>query len=166
MHRHLIALLLFWERACNIYLLRLRPATSAIIYDFGLKSIAHINKATLSLRLSFCPRQVVLSFSLQDDMAEVESSSSIDTERLSSFLDIDGPDLQSILDSATEGIAFLLQQVQVKVGEFEQISNAKELLEVNYGTPLLWMCLTGSPRGAYYELQGDEYAGATPESCG
>lgn len=99
-------------------------------------------------------------------MAEVESSSSIDTERLSSFLDIDGPDLQGILDSATEGIAFLLQQVQVKAGEFEQISNAKELLEVNYGTTLLWKCLTGSPRGAYYELQGDEYAGATPESCG
>jgi hypothetical protein len=70
-------------------------------------------------------------------MAEVESVSSIDTERLSSFLDIDAPDLQSILDSATDGIAFLLQQVQVKATEFEQISNAKALLEVNYGIPCL-----------------------------
>lgn len=70
-------------------------------------------------------------------MAEVEITSSIDTERLSSFLDIDVPDLQSILDSATEGIAFLLQQVQVKAAEYEQINNAKELLEVNYGMPLL-----------------------------
>ena len=68
-------------------------------------------------------------------MAEVESATSIDTERLSSFLDIDAPDLQTILDSATEGIAFLLQQVQVKATEFEQISNAKALLEVNYGLP-------------------------------
>jgi hypothetical protein len=68
-------------------------------------------------------------------MAEVESATSIDTERLSSFLDIDASDLQTILNSATEGIAFLLQQVQVKATEFEQISNAKALLEVNYGLP-------------------------------
>ena len=66
-------------------------------------------------------------------MAEVEITSSIDTERLSSFLDIDVLDLQGILDSATADIAFLLQQVQVKAGEFEQINNAKELLEVSYG---------------------------------
>ena len=85
---------------------------------------------SLSLSLN-----VVLPSLLQDDMAEVESTSSIDTARLSSFLDIDVPDLQNILDSATEGIAFLLQQVQVKAGEYEQINNAKELLEVNYGTP-------------------------------
>jgi len=66
-------------------------------------------------------------------MADVESSHGIDTQHLSSFLDIDPPDLQSILNSAAEGVVFLLQQVQAKVTEYEEISNAKALLEVNYG---------------------------------
>lgn len=66
-------------------------------------------------------------------MAEVESSHGIDTQRLSSFLDIDTPDLQSILDSAAEGVVFLLHQVQAKATAYEEISNAKALLEVNYG---------------------------------
>jgi hypothetical protein len=70
-------------------------------------------------------------------MADVESSHSIDTQRLSSFLGIDPPDLQSILDSAAEGVVFLLQQVQVKATEYEEISNAKALLEVNYGIQCL-----------------------------
>jgi hypothetical protein len=65
-------------------------------------------------------------------MAEVESV--IDTQRLSSFLDVDAPDLQNILDSAAEGVALLLRQVQVKASEYEEISNAKALLEVKYGT--------------------------------
>jgi hypothetical protein len=67
-------------------------------------------------------------------MAVVEASHSIDTDRLSSFLDIDGPDLQSIIDSAADGVVFLLQQVQVKAMIFEEISNAKQKLEVDYGT--------------------------------
>ena len=66
-------------------------------------------------------------------MAAVETSSLVDKDRLSSFLDIDGPDLQSILDSAAEGVVFLLQQVQVKAKEFEDVNNAKQLLEVNLG---------------------------------
>jgi len=66
-------------------------------------------------------------------MAAVETSPLVDTDRLSSFLDIDGPDLQSILDSATEGVVFLLQQVQVKAKEFEDVNNAKQLLEINLG---------------------------------
>ena len=66
-------------------------------------------------------------------MAEVETSPLVDTDRLSSFLDIDGPDLQSILDSAAEEVVFLLQQVQVKAKEFEDLNNAKQLLEVNLG---------------------------------
>jgi hypothetical protein len=66
-------------------------------------------------------------------MAAVETFQSIDAGRLSSFLDIDPPDLQTILDSAVEGVVFLLQQVQVKATEFEQINNAKTLLEVKYG---------------------------------
>jgi len=66
-------------------------------------------------------------------MAAVESSVFVDTDRLSSFLDIDAPDLQSILDSAAEGVVFLLQQVQVKAKEFDDLNNAKQLLEVNLG---------------------------------
>ena len=66
-------------------------------------------------------------------MAVAAEDSSIDTQRLSSFLDIDAPDLQNILDSAANGVVFLLRQVQVKALEYEAISNAKALLEVNYG---------------------------------
>jgi len=66
-------------------------------------------------------------------MAAVETSPLVDTDRLSSFLDIDGPDLQRILDSAAEGVVFLLQQVQVKAKQFEDVNNAKQLLEVNLG---------------------------------
>jgi hypothetical protein len=66
-------------------------------------------------------------------MAAVETSASLDTDRLASFLDIDPPDLQSVLSSAADGVVFLLQQVQVKAGEYDQLANAKELLEVNYG---------------------------------
>lgn len=66
-------------------------------------------------------------------MAAVESSVPVDTDRLSSFLDIDSPDLQSILESAAEGVVFLLQQVQVKAKEFDDLNNAKQLLEVNLG---------------------------------
>jgi len=66
-------------------------------------------------------------------MAAVETSPLVDTDRLSSFLDIDGPDLQSILDSAAEEVVFLLRQVQVKAKEFEDVNNAKQLLEVNLG---------------------------------
>jgi hypothetical protein len=66
-------------------------------------------------------------------MAAVEPSHVVDTQRLSSFLDIDGPDLEAILNSAADGVVFLLQQVQVKVNEYEEISNAKALLEINYG---------------------------------
>jgi hypothetical protein len=72
-------------------------------------------------------------------MAVVGSSHAIDTDRLSSFLDIDAPDLQSILDSAAEGVVFLLQQVQIKAKEYEEIGNAKALLEVNYGTSCFGM---------------------------
>lgn len=66
-------------------------------------------------------------------MAAAAVESSIDTQRLSSFLDIDALDLQNILDSAAEGLVFLLRQVQVKASEYEEISNARALLEVNYG---------------------------------
>lgn len=65
-------------------------------------------------------------------MAEVESA--LDSQRLSSFLDIDTPDLQVILDAAADGVLFLLKQVLVKASEYEEISNAKALLEVKYGT--------------------------------
>jgi len=66
-------------------------------------------------------------------MAAVATAQTIDTDRLSSFLDIDAPDLQTIIDSAAEGVIFLLQQVQVKATEYEELNSAKELLEVNYG---------------------------------
>lgn len=69
-------------------------------------------------------------------MVEVESA--IDIQHLSSFLDIDSPKLQKILDSAAEGVVLLLKQVQVKASEYEEISNAKTLLEVNYGTFGSW----------------------------
>jgi hypothetical protein len=69
-------------------------------------------------------------------MAEVESA--LDTQRLSSFLDMEAPDLQNIIDSAAEGVVFLLRLVQVKASEYEEISNAKALLEVNYGTSGSW----------------------------
>lgn len=73
-------------------------------------------------------------------MAAVETLPPIDIDatRLSSFLDIDVPDLQSIIDSATEEIRFLLCQVQVKVTDYEQIRQAKDLLEINYRIVLLW----------------------------
>jgi hypothetical protein len=102
------------------------------------KLIAHINSASVCFPPSFdLSNSVGLDFCPYDDMAEVENASSIDTERLSSFLDIDVPDLQSILNSATENIAFLLHQIQVKATEFEQINNAKDVLEVNYGISCL-----------------------------
>ena len=66
-------------------------------------------------------------------MATVESSHVVDTQRLSSFLDIDVPDLEAILNSAAEGVVFLLQQVQVKASEYEEMSNAKALLEIHHG---------------------------------
>jgi len=62
-----------------------------------------------------------------------QSISTIDTDRLSSFLDIDSPDLQNILDSAAEGVIVLLQQIQVKAKEYEEISHAKDELEVTFG---------------------------------
>jgi hypothetical protein len=98
-------------------------------------------------------------------MTAVEMPHSIDMDRLSSFLDIDAPDLQSVLDSASDGVVFLLKQVQDKATEFEILSNEKELLEVNYGT--LWDMEAGlicRTRGSYHECQGDEYAGPTPKS--
>jgi hypothetical protein len=67
-------------------------------------------------------------------MAAVES---LDTVQLSSFLDIDPPDLQNVLDSATEAVVYLLRQVAVKAAEYEQLASEKETLEVNYG-PSLW----------------------------
>lgn len=69
-------------------------------------------------------------------MAEVEPA--LDTQRLSSFLDMEAPDLQNIIDSAAEGLVFLLRLVQVKASEYEDISNAKALLEINYGTSGSW----------------------------
>lgn len=73
-------------------------------------------------------------------MAEVESA--IDIQRLSSFLDIEAPNLQSIIDSAAEGVVFLLKQVQIKASEYEEIGNAKTLLEVNYGASGSWKSCT------------------------
>ena len=61
------------------------------------------------------------------------SIDTIDTDRLSSFLDIDTPDLQSIVDSAAEGVIFLLQQIQLKAKEYEEITHAKDELEVTFG---------------------------------
>lgn len=69
------------------------------------------------------------------EMAVVESFRDVDVQRLSSFLDIDAPDLQHILESAAEGVVFLLKQVQVKAVDYEEISNAKAVLEINYGIP-------------------------------
>jgi len=87
-------------------------------------------------------------------MAEVETQpSTLDTSRLSSFLDIDQLDLQQIIDSAAEGVVFLLQQVQVKATECEQIRNAKDMLEINYGMDLLFggERVDCRARGAYDE---------------
>jgi hypothetical protein len=86
-----------------------------------------------------------------------------DADRLSSFLDIDVPDLQTVLDTASGGVAFILKQVQLKAAEFEQLANEKELLQVDYG---------GSPggeltfraRSSYHECQGNEYERAASES--
>jgi hypothetical protein len=57
----------------------------------------------------------------------------IDTGALSAFLDIDGPDLQDIVNSAAGGVVFLLQQVQQKAREFQEVADAKTQLEVDYG---------------------------------
>lgn len=85
-------------------------------------------------------------------MAAVEPAHAVDTQRLSSFLDIDGPDIQTILDSAAEGVVVLLQQVEVKAREYEEISNAKELLEVKYGIWCLGkVILMSRTRGPYDE---------------
>jgi hypothetical protein len=67
-------------------------------------------------------------------MAEVATSHTLDTSVLSSFLDIDQPGLQSIVDSAAHGIIFLLQQVQAKATEFEELRNTNEVLRVSCGT--------------------------------
>ena len=66
-------------------------------------------------------------------MAAVEVLPSIDTDRLSSFLSIDTPDIQTIVNSAAEGILSLLRQVQIKATEYEEITNAKAVLEVTLG---------------------------------
>jgi hypothetical protein len=70
-------------------------------------------------------------------MAAVETSSPIDTVRLSSFLSIETPDIQAIVNSAAEGVLSLLRQVQLKATEYEEISNAKAVLEVDLGIYLL-----------------------------
>ena len=97
-------------------------------------------------------------------MAEVEISSSLDTHRLSSFLDIDVPDLQSVVDSANEGFIFVLQQVLVKAQEYEEISNAKAILEIDYGMiDLKKTRLTGRTSGSYIKCQSDKYEGTASE---
>jgi len=98
-------------------------------------------------------------------MAAVETSPLVDTDRLSSFLDIDGPDLQGILDSAADGVVFLLQQVQVKAKEFEDVNNAKQLLEVNLGKffPCMRGVLIGRATNSYGKCQSFEYEGTTSE---
>jgi hypothetical protein len=67
-------------------------------------------------------------------MTAVESPILIDTNLLSSFLSIDTPDIQSIINSAAEGVLLLLRQVQVKANEYEEITNAKTILEISVGT--------------------------------
>jgi hypothetical protein len=68
---------------------------------------------------------------------EILQPTDIDASRLSSFLDIGIPDLQTIIESAAEGVQFLLRQVQVKANDYEQIRQAKELLEINYGIDMI-----------------------------
>lgn len=99
-------------------------------------------------------------------MAEVEASRSIDTGRLSLFLDIDVPDLQAILDSANEGLVFLLQQVLAKALEYDKISNAKEVLEVDYSTIYLEIpkLIFRSSR-SYLGFQSEDSERTTPEVC-
>jgi hypothetical protein len=96
-------------------------------------------------------------------MAAVETSPLVDTDRLSSFLDIDGPDLQTLLDSATEGIVFLLQQVQVKAKEFEDVNNAKQLLEINLGEFSVAgdRVLIGRTTNSYRKCQSCQYEDTT-----
>jgi hypothetical protein len=84
-------------------------------------------------------------------MAEVQTNHVIDTNRLSTFLNIDPPDIQSIIDSAAEGVVFLLQQVLVKAAEFEQIQNEKTVLQVNYGLCSAKAELMGRTRSSYDE---------------
>ena len=57
----------------------------------------------------------------------------IDTGALAAFLDIDGPDLEDMVNSATDSVLFLLQQVQLKAREFRDVADAKTQLEVEYG---------------------------------
>jgi hypothetical protein len=60
---------------------------------------------------------------------------SLDAARLSSFLEIEQTDVQTIIDAAADGLwTLLLQQVQAKAEQFNEINDAKALLEVNYGT--------------------------------
>ena len=97
-------------------------------------------------------------------MAAVEPSAFVDTDRLSSFLDIDGPDLQNILDSAAEGVVSLLQRAQVKAKEFEDLRNAKQLMEVNLGEishdMAVLICRTTC---SYEQCQSFEDGGTTPD---
>ena len=94
-------------------------------------------------------------------MAAVETlpSSDLDTDRLSSFLDIDVSDLRAIIDSAAEGIHFLLRQVQVKATDYEHIRQAKDMLEINYRISQKRKVLSFRARGAYDQCQGYKYAG-------
>lgn len=57
----------------------------------------------------------------------------IDTGALSAFLGIDSPDLQDMVNSAADGILLLLHQVQQKAREFQEVTDAKTQLEVDYG---------------------------------
>jgi hypothetical protein len=57
----------------------------------------------------------------------------IDTGALSAFLDIDRPHLQDMVNSAADGVLLLLQQVQQKAREFQDVAEAKTQLEVDYG---------------------------------
>jgi len=58
----------------------------------------------------------------------------IDTGALSAFLDIDVSNLQDVVNSAADSVVLLLQQVQAKAREYEEIIEAKTQLQVDYGT--------------------------------
>ena len=58
----------------------------------------------------------------------------IDTGALSAFLDIDVSNLRDVVNSAADSVVLLLQQVQAKAREYEEIIEAKTQLQVDYGT--------------------------------
>jgi hypothetical protein len=57
----------------------------------------------------------------------------IDTAALSLFLDVAVPDLEGLVNSAADRVILLLQQVQLKARQYQEIDDTRAQLQVDYG---------------------------------